>query len=135
MKPFQGLKTLVDLAEADLYGAQAFIEAFEALVETGLYAVDSGAEIVDASADHRGDEYAKRKGAPDDSSDDRLRVAAHEPYHSTRDMTHGASASAHSGTLQDRHVRPVVIIGFTRRRAGAAVSSAAQRATAPFKPP
>ena len=38
------------------------------------------------------------------------------------------------GTLRDRRVRPVVIIGSTRVVAVEAVSSAAQRAMAPFSP-
>ena len=46
-----------------------------------------------------------------------------------------ARSGTHSGTLRDLHRRPEVIIGFTRVVGFAVVFSAAQRATAPLKPP
>ena len=46
-----------------------------------------------------------------------------------------ARSGTHSGTLRDLHRRPEVIIGFTRVVSFAVLSSAAQRATAPLKPP
>ncbi len=41
----------------------------------------------------------------------------------------------HSGTLRERHVRAVEIIGFNRTVFAASVSSAAQRAAASLNPP
>ena len=90
MKPFQRFETLFYLPKADfdsakavIDGAKAVIDAGELIVQLRLQAVDSATKIVDAGADHRGNEHAESEGASDDRPDDRLRVAAHGVYGST----------------------------------------------------
>lgn len=87
VQPFEGFETLIDLPEADFDSPQAIVETVDSgaeIVDAVVEAVDSGAEVVDSAANHRRDEYAERKSARDDGSDDRLGVPAHEDYCSTR---------------------------------------------------